>query len=183
MLKYTINWSDKMSKNININEKKKIEGWLKRIRLAKYKSLYSSGMSDVERELIDVIKKNLLADGFTEEQLQLELENYEQNELPNKDAIIKIKVDEIIYDIAAKLEKKGQTTPISTDIYPEYYYRIQEVIAMDSVIGAQLLQEAEEKANIEHVIFNNTDFYGNNLGGNTYYFSKKLQLKKDNMFK
>lgn len=155
----------------NITEESK--EWFKRIRLAKYKSLSLKGDKD-SLELMKRMEEVLLEDGFTKEELKLELENYVTNELPNKDDILKNKVDEIMYDIVATLEeKKPENGYISTSDYPEYYYRIQEVVAMDTELGSELLQEAEKRANIEHSDYHNTDLQGNNIGNYTYYFSKK----------
>jgi len=63
---------------------------------------------------------------------------------------------------------------ISTIAHPEYYYRIQEVLMMDTDLAAEVLEEAEKRANIEHTSSHSEDLQGNNIGGYTYYFSKKV---------
>lgn len=155
----------------NVTEEEK--EWLKRIRLAKYKSLSLKEDNDSQK-LMKWFEELLLEEGFTKEELQLELERFKREELPDKDEILKNKVGEIMYDIVATLEeKKPEKGYISTSDYPEYYYRIQEVVAMDTELGPELLMEAERRANIEHSDYHNEDLQGNDIGNHTYYFSKK----------
>lgn len=149
------------------------EEWLKRLRLAKYKSLSLKEDNDSQK-LMREIEELLLEEGFTKEELQLELERYKREELPNKDEILKTKVEEIMYDITTTLEeKKPEKGYISTSDYPEYYYRIQEVVMMDTELGGELLMEAERRADLEHTSYHNVDFQGNDIGNYTYYFNKK----------
>ena len=46
---------------------------------------------------------------------------------------------------------------------------------MNETIGSEILDQAIEKANIEYNVFHNIDQNGNDLGGYTYYFSKKKE--------
>lgn len=146
----------------------------KNLRLAKYKSL--SLKKDAEsQKLMKEIEELLLESGFTKEQLQLEVENYAINEFPCQEEVIKNKAQEIMYDITKTLkEENPEAGYISTIDYPEYYYRIQEVLMMDSDFAAEVLEEAERRANIEHTSSHSEDLQGNNIGGYTYYFSKKV---------
>lgn len=155
----------------NVTEEAK--EWLKRIRLAKYKSLSLKEDNDSQK-LMKEFEELLLEEGLTKEELQLELERYKREELPNKDGILKNKVEEIMYDIVATLEeKKPENGYISTSDYPEYYYRIQEVVMMDAELGGNLLMEAERRADLEHTSYHNEDLQGNDIGNYTYYFNKK----------
>lgn len=148
---------------------KEAKEWIKRIRLAKYKSLYLDGKNSL---LMNQIEKLLLEDGFSKEQLQAELNDYVQNEAPNQDEVIKVKVDSIMYDLTSALEQTKDGS-LNTNDHPEYYYRIQEVVAMDPQLSSQLLGEAIERMNIEYTSFHSEDLNGNDLGNYTYYFSKK----------
>ena len=83
-----------------------------------------------------------------------------------------MKCNEIFDDIVTKMESPKEKT-INTNIFPEIYFKIQEIITMDSELAVTLLKEAERQAHIEHVIFMNSDREGNDRGNYTYYFSKK----------
>lgn len=155
------------------NATKEAKEWVKRMRLAKYKNL-SSKEDNASLELKEKIEELLLNDGFTKKELQLELESYKKEELPNKKEILKTKVEEIVHDIIATLEtKKPEKGYISTIDYPDYYYRIQEVVMTDTELAAELFQEAERRANLEHSSIHGEDLQGNNTGGYVYFFNKK----------
>lgn len=148
---------------------------VRKVRLAKYKylSLVSSDVNELN--LLAIIEKLLLNDGFTKEELQLELDNYRENEFLNREAIIRNRVKEIILEITEKLKFSES---INTSDYPIYYYKIQEVVAMDSKLGAKLLKEAFERASIEYAIWHSEGMYGDDLGNYTYYFERKKRKRK-----
>ena len=83
-----------------------------------------------------------------------------------------MKCNEIFDDIVTKMESSKEKT-INTNIFPEIYFKIQEIIAMDSELASNLLEEAERQAHIEHVTFMNSDREGNDCENYTYYFPKK----------
>jgi len=150
-----------------------IEEWLTRIRLAKYKSLCTTKANEVDTTLIHEIEELLLESGYTKIQLQEEVKNYACNELQKINEVIQVKADEIMHDLLVALDNQEDNKTLNTNQYPEYYYRIQEIVAMDETIGSEILDQAIEKANIEYNVFHNIDQNGNDLGGYTYYFSKK----------
>lgn len=154
-------------KNTNIEE------WLKRIRLAKYKSLCTTKTNEIDPTLTYEIEEFLLESGYTKEQLQKEVKDYAYNQLPKINEVLQVKADEILHDLLVALDVQENNKTLNTHQYPEYYYRIQEIVAMDETIGSEILDQAIEKANIEYNVFNNIDESGNDLAGYTYYFYKR----------
>ncbi len=152
-----------------MKEKEKTE-WLKKIRLAKYASLkFKENKSEAETELMEAIEDTL----FDMDISSIEIDNYFnsfiQGDLEEK---ITTKCNEIFDEILSKMEHSGKGE-INTNKFPEFYFKIQEVIAMDSDMAPMLLEEAEKRAKVEHILIKSTDMEGNDIGNHTYYFSKK----------
>ncbi len=104
-----------------------------------------------------------------ESEIEKEIEHF-INDIYEYDSVVN---QTLLPMIKTKIEnpKEGY---ISTIAHPEYYYRIQEVLMMDTDLAAEVLEEAEKRANIEHTSSHSEDLQGNNIGGYTYYFSKKV---------
>ena len=152
-----------------MEEKEKIF-WLRKIRLAKYASLkLKENKSEEELTLMKAIENTLFDMGVNARAITNYVNNFIQGNLEEK---IAIKCNEIFDDILKKMETTRKEV-IDTKSFPEYYFKIQEVIAMDSDMAKNFLKEAEERVNVEHVLINSTDMEGNDRGGYTYYFSKK----------
>lgn len=103
----------------------------------------------------------------------IEIDNYFnsfiQDDLEEK---ISIKCNDLFDEILSKIEH-SKDEEIDTKKFPEFYFKIQEVLAMDSDMAQVLLKEAEKRVNVEHILMHNSDMEGNDLGNHVYYFSKK----------
>lgn len=152
-----------------MNKAEKTE-WLKKIRLTKYASLkLKSQKTKNDMELMTAIEQTLLDMGIGYDEINNYCDWLSQDNLEER---IALKCNEIFDDIVIKIESSKEKT-INTHTFPEIYFKIQEIIAMDSELASTLLEEAERQAHIEHVTFMNSDREGNDCGNYTYYFSKK----------
>ena len=150
--------------------KKTQQEWRKIVTLTNFASLSNnkgSECSEVEK-LREILKKE---HGLTEEDLRKELNRFKKEVAPQKEVIIKQKVDKIMREIVKGLKKLEKGESLSTSDNVEIYYMMQEILAIDYIITNQIFQEEEEKANVSHTIIYATDLKGNDLGGHTYYFS------------
>ena len=160
---------NKEKEGVIMEEKEKIS-WLRKIRLAKYASLkLKENKSEDEQTLMKAIENTLFDMGVNARAITNYINNFIQGNLEEKMAT---KCNEIFDDILKKMETTRKEV-IDTKSFPEYYFKIQEVIAMDSDMAKHFLKEAEERVNVEHVLITSTDMEGNDRGGHTYYFSKK----------
>ena len=152
-----------------MKEKERKE-WLKKIRLAKYTSLkLKKDKSKDEIELMRAIETTLFDMGISSIEIDNYFNSFIQDDLEEK---ISIKCNDFFDEILSKIEH-SKDEEIDTKKFPEFYFKIQEVLAMDSDMAQVLLKEAEKRVNVEHILMHNSDMEGNDLGNHVYYFSKK----------
>ncbi len=146
--------------------------WRTIVLLANYKRLCSTGNSqetNSERQKVkDILKGEC---GLSEEDLEKELQQYKEEVLPQKEAIIKQKAKDIMNDIVKALNEIKSDESLSTADNREIFHRMQEILALDGDIADEALQEEEKKANITHTLIHQTNLNGDDLGGHVYYFS------------
>lgn len=147
--------------------------WITRIRLARYKSLsISTQMTEYEEKVMfKQIKQMLLEDGITEETINQEALNYSNLSEDERKKQIVEKVEVLVSQIAILLKTNDE---IDSKDYPELYYRIEEIIALNPDLGNQLIKEAFERESINNAKNCSDSLYG---GGCSYYFSKTLSYK------
>ena len=136
------------------------EDWIKEIKLIKYKRLAYKCNTNMEFFEKLKLRDELLKSGFTEESLDNELKLYFENEINNIEDIITEKARKLMLDKKELLSNKEN---LDTNEYIEIYYRIEQILAY-GLIGAKILTNEEENANVKHLIKNK---------GTSYIFSIK----------
>ena len=147
--------------------------WITKVRLAHYKRLSNTSvLENSEQEMLAILKDLLLNDGITEEIINQEVCQY--GELSEEERIKEMieKAEALVSQIVTYL---GDSEEISSKDYPELYHRIQELLALDSTRGSDLINEALEREKISHFISCGSSLYG---GPCTYYFSKKISYRR-----
>lgn len=153
--------------------KKEEQEWITTIRLSHYKWLCNntSSLDDMEKSMLIKIKQLLLDDGITEETINQEVWKYSELNEEERKKQMKEKAEELVLQITSYLENVEE---ISSKDYPELYYRIQELLALDPHSANELIKEVFAQDGINHCMNCNNSLFGEPC---TYYFSKKLSYK------
>jgi len=151
--------------------KKTEKEWRKIVQLAHYTRLASTDNPQQLSSEMEKIKGILQKEhGLTQEELEMELQRFKKEVLPQKETLINKKVAEIVSDIVKGLKNLEKGEYLNTIDNREIYYKIQEVLAIDPVIGDKVLQKEEKKANIKHTVYYRSALLCDKCG-HTYYFS------------
>lgn len=117
------------------------------------------------------IKELLLEDGITEDIINEEVLKYSELNDDERKKQMEEKVNLLVSQILTYLDKDEE---INSKDYPELYYRIQELLALNPYSANEIIQEAFRQDNINHCMNCDSSLFG---GPCTYYFSKKLSYK------
>lgn len=150
-----------------------LEQWIITIRLAHYKWLTTNiqSLKNNEKEMLLKLKQMLIEDGIAEQTIDQEILKYKKlSEEERKQEMIK-KVQILVSLIINYLENSEEINSID---YPELYFRIQELLALNSDIANELIKESFNSENINYCMNCSNSLYGKPC---TYYFSKKLSYK------
>ena len=143
--------------------------WITKVLLTSYKSLSVGTTLDYsDKIMLDKLRQMLLEDGFTNETLEQVVLEYAQLSEEERLKEIEEKVEALISQIVPLLEGKEE---ISSKEYPELYYCIQELVAINPEVANQLIKEAYAKENIRYGTDCSGSLYGEEC---SYCFSKTL---------
>lgn len=152
--------------------KQEYNEWLLKVLLSHFKTLSVSTINNADRSTLENLRSQLIEGGITEEEMQEAVLEYEKltddernKELEDKAITLVSKIDSLL----------NENKVVDTKDYPEFYYRIQEILILAPTIddANNLIHQTFDKANIEEHVNCTNRLYGENCS--FFYVKKKVQ--------